>query len=433
MFLNPNGTHTSSQAAATSIPAAAKSGVAAPQVTNDGDRDSGVHGRKVKYVRNAAQVPNLPADAAATLEEVSKQYVFRANDYYLKLIDWSDPADPIRQLIVPRKEELNDFGKLDASNEAANTVVQGVQHKYRDTALVLVNSVCGAYCRYCFRKRLFMDENDETIHDLDPAFAYIGSHPEITDVLLTGGDPLIMSTGKLRGIVERFAAMPHIRTIRIGSKLPAFNPYRILDDPALQQMFRDFSTNERALYLMAHFDHPRELTSVAREGIICARENGVRVVNQCPVIRGINDNSDVLAELFTEMTVLGAPQYYLFQCRPTAGNQAYEMPLVRGFSLFEGAMKQVSGLSRRARYCMSHATGKIEMLGMDDEHIYLRYHRAKNPANEGRVMVCHRDDQAYWFDGLRLIGEGGLSRATALPPEAAKAGLGAHSSIAVSA
>ncbi|MEZ4652564.1 MAG: KamA family radical SAM protein [Candidatus Eisenbacteria bacterium] len=357
----------------------------------------------MRYVRSASQIRGIPVDVAATLSDVAKRYVFRANDYYLGLIDWNDPEDPIRQLVIPRVEELADFGKLDASNEAANTVAQGVQHKYRDTALVLVNSVCGAYCRYCFRKRLFMDENDETVHDLAPAFAYIGSHPEISDVLLTGGDPLIMSTGKLRAIVERFAAMPHIRTIRIGSKMPAFNPYRLLEDPSLQALFREFSSNDRAIYLMAHFDHPRELTPIAREGVICARENGARVVNQCPIIRGINDDADVLAELVTTMTNLGAPQYYLFQCRPTAGNAAYEMPLVRGWKLFESAMQQVSGLSRRARYCMSHATGKIEVLGVDDDFIYLRYHRAKNPADAGRVMVCHRDDEAFWFDGLRQI------------------------------
>ena len=306
-------------------------------------------------------------------------------------------------MIIPRTEELNDFGELDASREATNTVVQGVQHKYRDTALVLVNSVCGSYCRFCFRKRLFMDENDETIHDLEPAYRYIAAHPEITDVLLTGGDPLIMSTGKLRGIFERFAAMPHVRTIRMGSKMPAFNPYRLLDDPSLQQLIREFSADDRAVYLMAHFDHPRELTTAAREGVVCARESGARVVNQCPIIRGVNDDSTVLAELVTTMTGLGAPQYYLFQCRPTAGNQAYEMPLVRGWSLYHGAMRQVSGLSRRARYCMSHASGKIEVLGLDEGFIYLRYHRAKNPADDGRVLVCHRDDHAYWFDQLRPV------------------------------
>ncbi len=361
--------------------------------------------RKVRYIRSASQVQGLPASAAAVLEEVSKKYVFRANDYYLGLIDWDDPADPIRQLVIPRKEELTEWGDLDASKEAANTVVQGVQHKYRDTALVLANSVCGAYCRYCFRKRLFMDDNDDTVHDLEPAFRYIAEHEEVTDVLLTGGDPLIMSTPKLSGIIDRLAAISHVRTIRIGSKMPAFNPYRIVDDPALHQMFRHYSTDQRAIYLMAHFDHPRELTPIAREGIRVAKANGVRVVNQCPVIRGINDDAATLAELFQAMTVLGAPQYYLFQCRPTAGNSAYELPLVEGWKLFNAAQRLCSGLSRRARYCMSHASGKIEVLGVDDAHIYLRYHRAKNPSDHGRVMVCHRDDHAYWFDQLTLISE----------------------------
>lgn len=356
--------------------------------------------RRVKYYRSASQLPDLPPDVAAQIEAVAQRYVFRANSYYLDLIDWADPADPIRQLVIPRREELADWGALDASDEASNYVVKGVQHKYRDTALVLVNSVCGAYCRYCFRKRLFMNDNDETIHDLGPAYDYIGAHPEITDVLLTGGDPLIMSTVKLRGILERFAAMPHVKTIRIGSKMPAFNPFRVLDDPELHELLREVTAGPRALYVMAHFDHPRELTSEAREGLACLRENGVRVVNQCPVIRGINDDADVLAELFAEMSLLGAPQYYLFQCRPTAGNQAYDIPIVEGYQLFQQAQRRVSGLSRRARFSMSHASGKIEVVGLDDERIFLRYHRARHAADEGRVVICRRDDRAHWFDDL---------------------------------
>ncbi|MFN8588813.1 MAG: KamA family radical SAM protein [Candidatus Eisenbacteria bacterium] len=358
----------------------------------------------MRYYRSASQLPHLPPDVAKQIEEISKRYVFRANSYYLDLIDWNDPADPIRQLVIPRMEELNDWGALDASNEASNYVVKGVQHKYRDTALVLVNSVCGAYCRYCFRKRLFMNDNDETIHELGEAYEYIGAHPEITDVLLTGGDPLIMSTGKLRPILERFAAMPHVRTIRIGSKMPAFNPYRILDDRELQALLREVTDGPRAVYVMAHFDHPRELTAEAREGIQTLMDCGVRVVNQCPVIRGINDDADVLAELFGEMSLLGAPQYYLFQCRPTAGNQAYDLPITRGYELFQAAQRKVSGLSRRARFSMSHASGKIEVIGLDERHLYLRYHRARNPQDEGRVMICRRDDSAHWFDDLVEVG-----------------------------
>ena len=116
--------------------------------------------RRVKYVRKLDQIEQLTPEQRDRLGPVAARYVFRANDYYLGLIDWDDPEDPIKQLIIPREEELNDWGQLDASNEEAVTVGQGVQHKYTDTVLLLCNEVCGAYCRYCFRKRLFMDDND---------------------------------------------------------------------------------------------------------------------------------------------------------------------------------------------------------------------------------------------------------------------------------
>lgn len=116
--------------------------------------------RRVKYVRNIDQIAAIPPAEREKLKQVAKRYVFRANEYYLGLIDWKDPNDPIRQLIIPRSEELDDGGLLDASNEASVTVSHGVQHKYTNTVLLLCNEVCGAYCRYCFRKRLFMDEND---------------------------------------------------------------------------------------------------------------------------------------------------------------------------------------------------------------------------------------------------------------------------------
>lgn len=116
--------------------------------------------RRVRYVRDIDRLSQIPPQERAKLKKVAERYAFRANDYYLGLIDWSNPADPIRQLIIPREEELRDWGRLDASNECAVTVARGVQHKYRHTVLLLCNEVCGAYCRYCFRKRLFMVEND---------------------------------------------------------------------------------------------------------------------------------------------------------------------------------------------------------------------------------------------------------------------------------
>ena len=180
--------------------------------------------RRVKYVQRIDQVEQLQPSNRDRLRMVTNDYVFRANDYYLELIDWNDPDDPIRQLIIPRDEELIDWGRLDVSNEAAITVARGVQHKYTDTVLLLCNEICGAYCRYCFRKRLFTDNNDEVTNDVSEGLSYIAEHPEVTNVLLTGGDPLLMSTRRLVEIFEGLRSIPHVQIIRIGSKMPAFNP-----------------------------------------------------------------------------------------------------------------------------------------------------------------------------------------------------------------
>ncbi|MCY4026918.1 MAG: 4Fe-4S cluster-binding domain-containing protein [Acidobacteria bacterium] len=361
--------------------------------------------QRVKYVRRLDQVPEIPADVRTRLQPVTQEYVFRANDYYLGLIDWNDPDDPIRQLIIPREEELNDWGRLDASNEQAVTVARGVQHKYFDTVLLLCNEVCGAYCRYCFRKRLFMDDNDEVTNDVSAGLAYVAAHPEVSNVLLTGGDPLLMSTRRLVEIFEALRAIDHVRIIRLGSKMPAFDPWRVLRDEELQAAFRKYSTPERRIYLMAHFDHPRELTGPAVEGIDACLRNGVICVNQCPLIRGVNDDAATLAEMYSRLSYIGCPPYYLFQGRPTAGNEPYEVPIVRGWHIFQEALRRGSGLARRAKYCMSHASGKVEIVGVDNERIYLRYHQAKDPANLGRFFVRSRDDRASWLDDLIPVEE----------------------------
>lgn len=359
---------------------------------------------KIKYMKDVSKLDAVPAEMRETLKQVAERYAFRANDYYLGLIDWNDPDDPIRRLVVPDPREMLDWGRLDASNEQAVTVARGVQHKYPHTVLLLVNEVCGAYCRYCFRKRLFINGNDETTLDISEGLDYIRRNPQVTNVLLTGGDPLIMSTRRLLQILEQLRAIPHVQIIRIGTKMPAFNPWRVLDDPELVEGLSRFSTAEKRIYIMAHFDHPRELTEAAIAGIDMLLRAGVICVNQCPLIRGINDDPQVLAELFRKLSFIGCPQYYVFQGRPTAGNEPYELPIVKGYEIFEDAKRRISGLAKRVRFAMSHESGKIEIVGVDDSFIYLRYHRAKNRADEGRFMVFHRDDHAYWLDQLKPVG-----------------------------
>ncbi len=351
-------------------------------------------------VRAIGAIAQIPPGQRAKLEEVTDRYPFHANRYYLDLIDWDDQADPIRQLIIPQAGELTDWGNLDPSNETAVTVAPGVQHKYDDTALLLCSGVCGARCRYCFRKRLFMDKNDGLADDVSEGLAYIAKDTRISDVLLTGGDPLAMSTQRLVGILQALRDIPHVKIIRIGSKMPAFAPWRLMNDSRLQETFRELSTRHKRIYLMAHFDHPRELTDAAIEGIDCFVSNSVICVNQCPLIKGVNDDPEVLATLFRKLSFIGCPPYYLFQCRPTTGNAPYTVPIVRGWQIFNEALRQGSGLARRARFVMSHETGKIEILAVDTKYIYLRYHRARDSALSGQFMVSKRDDEAYWFDVL---------------------------------
>jgi len=358
---------------------------------------------RVKYITKLESLDRLSEQERNRLGPVAAQYAFRLNDYYLQLINWDDPQDPIRRLVVPHENELLEWGRLDASDEASYTPVRGCQHKYSDTALLLVNEVCGAYCRYCFRKRLFMNDNDDASLDYSAGLRYIAEHEEITNVLLTGGDPLILSTKRLERIFADVAAVPHVRIIRIGSKMVAFNPFRVLDDPTLLELVSEYSAGGTQVYLMNHFDHPRELTREAKEALALLQRAGAQTVNQCPIVRGVNDRPQTFATLFRELSCVGCPQYYVFQGRPTAGNEPYEVPIVTGFGIFNEANRLVSGLAKRARYAMSHATGKIEICGVDDNFIYMKYHRAHRRRDYGKMVIARRDDEAYWLDRLTLV------------------------------
>lgn len=353
---------------------------------------------KPKYITKLDQLAEIDDDERERLREVAGRFVFRTNEYYMSLVDWSNPDDPIRRLVIPDTSELEEWGQLDASFEADYTVVPGLEHKYPSTALLLVNDVCGAYCRFCFRKRLFMDDNDEVVKDVSQGVEYIKRHPEISNVLLTGGDPLIMSTGKLERVIGELREINHVQIIRIGTKMPAFNPFRITEDPSLLEMIEKYSTFDKRIYVMAHFNHPVELSEVAIEGLGLLQKAGAITVNQTPMIAGINDDAVVLSELFNRLSYIGVPPYYVFQCRPTLGNRIYSLPVEQTYEIFEQARMNSSGLAKRARLVMSHATGKIEVVGMTDTQIFFKYVRAHREFDSARFLVFERNPDAYWFD-----------------------------------
>lgn len=355
----------------------------------------------VKYHTDIRKITHLPEEERERLAPVTDEYVFRVSDYYLSLINWEDPADPIRRIVIPNDRELAEYGRLDPSDEASNYVAKGCQHKYSTTALLLVSDVCGAYCRFCFRKRLFKDDVESEVSlDVSEGLAYIAAHPEINNVLLTGGDPLVLSANRLGKILTALRAIPHVRIIRLGSKMVAFDPMRIAGDAKLLEVLAQHSRPDARLYVMAHFNHPRELTEQALACIGALQAAGVITVNQTPLLRGVNDDPAVLGELLDRLSWAGVTPYYVFQNRPVAGNADFVVPLREGYAIVEAAKGRTSGLGKRVKYVMSHASGKIEVIGVQNDLIYLKYHQARRPEDQGRMLICRLTEGAGWFDEL---------------------------------
>ncbi|NLI68145.1 MAG: KamA family radical SAM protein [Bacilli bacterium] len=352
-----------------------------------------------KYITDIDRIEQIPKEEREKLKKVTEKFVFRVNEYYLSLIDWDDPNDPIRKLVIPSEHELNDYGRWDASDEDTNYVAPGCQHKYKTTALLLVSEVCGAYCRYCFRKRLFRNDVREASIDVEPGINYIKEHPEINNVLLTGGDPLMLAASRLDAILSKLREIDHVKIIRIGSKLPVFNPMRIYEDEELLNVIRKYSTPEKRIYIMAHVNHPRELTEHAYKAFQALHEAGAIIVNQSPVLKGINDDPKVLGELLDKLSWAGVTPYYFFINRPVRGNEPFVLTLEEAYNLVEEAKALTSGLGKRVRLAMSHTSGKIEILAIKDGKAYLKYHQNRE-GKYGEVMILDCPKDATWFDDL---------------------------------
>ena len=359
-----------------------------------------------KYLSTISELDNLvglTSKERDAMETVSDTFPFRSNEYYLSLIDWKDGHDPLRRIVIPDPAELNGGGCLDPSCEKDFTRKPGLQHKYSQTGLLLLTDVCGGICRFCFRKRLFMGNERETVKDVSEGIDYIREHKEITDVLLTGGDPLTLETRRLESILRQLREIDHVNIIRIGSKMLAYNPYRILNDPDLCYVLSRYSTPEKRIYLMAHFNHPRELTDVSIRAAHELQKAGVMVVSQTPILNGINSEPEIFTELFRKLSFAGISPYYVFQCRPSLGNRFFQVPVEQSYEIIQKSWQACSGLAKRARFVMSHATGKIEIVGKTAGQVFMRYHQSADPANIGKFMVFRSNPLARWFDDYRHI------------------------------
>lgn len=353
-----------------------------------------------RYITDINRITQIPEEERAKLSKITDKFVFRVNEYYLNLINWDDPEDPIKKLVIPNTHELSEeYGRWDASDEDTNYVVPGCQHKYKTTALLICSEVCGAYCRYCFRKRLFRNDVKEAMSDVEPGLDYISKTPEINNVLLTGGDPLILAARRLDMIFTRLREMDHVKIIRVGSKLPVFNPMAIYKNQELLDVIKKHSTPEKRIYIMAHVNHPRELTEEAYKCFEALHNAGAIVVNQTPVLKGINDDPVVLGELLDKLSWAGVTPYYFFINRPVRGNDDFVLSLEEAYNIVEGAKARTSGLGKRVRLSMSHTAGKLEILAIENGKAYLKFHQSRD-GDYGKFIVLDCPKDAAWFDDL---------------------------------
>jgi len=343
----------------------------------------------------------LDAAEESKLQKIIDEHPMSIPRYYLSLIDPGDPHDPIRKMAVPSIEELDLEGSYDTSGERKNTKLPGLQHKYANTVLLLSSNVCAMYCRHCFRKRMVGLSNDEIMGRFQEAYEYIVSHPEVNNVLISGGDSLILPTHVLGHFLSELSRLEQLDYIRFGSRMAVTYPDRILRDPELLELFRAYSKKNRRLYLHTQFNHPREITDKTVEAVNRVIRSGVVVNNQTVLLRDVNDTPEILAELQRNLVRIGANPYYVFQCRPVKRvKNHFQVPLAEGYRIVARARGMLDGLSKRFRYVMSHESGKIEILGILGNEMFFKHQQARDPKDASRFFKRKLDESAGWLDDL---------------------------------
>jgi KamA family protein len=430
-------------------------------------------------LHNVAQMPawkQLDSDLRRPVEVVAHVLPFRTNRYLMEnLIDWSKvPDDPIFQLVFPQHDMLasEQYREVEAalregtSKDVLDRVIQrirldlnphpdgqlthnvpmldgrplpGLQHKYRETVLFFPShgQTCYAYCTYCFRWAQFVGMPGLQFASTGTAdlVAYLKAHPEITDVLITGGDPMIMRTSVLRKYIEPLLApeLDHVQNIRIGTKAVASWPHRFVSSPDAEdclRLFEEVVAANRNLAIMGHYSHPVELEpEVAQLAIRRIRSTGAQIRMQAPLIKHVNDSPEVWSSLWRTGVRLGLIPYYMFVERDTGARNYFEVPLVRALEICREAYSSVSGLSRSLQGpAMSAFPGKVQILGVmtlrgmmdqtvidalsahdgmvstvdpDEPVLLCDFIQARDRALVRKPFFAAFDPGATWFDQLR--------------------------------
>ncbi|WP_457622223.1 KamA family radical SAM protein [Persephonella sp.] len=409
----------------------------------------------VKNFRSIPQVEKyLTEKQKFDIEVVGQVFPFKVNNYVIdQLINWEDPLnDPMFRLTFPQKDMLYpEHYDIIASllrkgesqeriREEANRIrmelnphpagqkynvpevdgikLHGAQHKYKETILFFPKQgqTCHAYCSFCFRWPQFVGINELkfAMKEVDILIEYIKRNPEITDILFTGGDPLIMKTSVLKSYIQPVleADIPHLKTIRIGTKSLGFWPYRFTEDDDAQELldlFKQIVDKGYHLAFMAHFNHYKELrTDAVREAIDKILETGAVIRTQSPVLRHINDSSEVWATMWKEQVSMGMIPYYMFMARDTGAQHYFGVPLVRAWEIFRDAYKKTSGLARTVKGpSMSATPGKVRILGVSEifgeKVMVLDFLQGRNPDWVGKPFFAKYDENAMWLDELEPV------------------------------
>jgi KamA family protein len=399
------------------------------------------------------QLERLSEEQRFAIRVVAQVLPFRVNQYVIDhLIAWDDaPNDAMFRLVFPQPEMLEpahfariaDLLQSGADKSAVKVAVHeiqselnphpagqttlnlprvgneylwGAQHKYRETLLFFPSQgqTCHSYCTFCFRWAQFVENKDLRISTREVAtlHEYLQSHEEITDLLVTGGDPMVMKASRLEEYLQPLTGpqFDHVQTIRIGTKSLTFWPYRFVTDSDADNVLRLFSDLTRAgkhVAVMAHFEHGREMEGpVVREAVRRILDTGAVIRTQAPVLRHINDDAESWASMWRKQVQMGMVPYYMFVERDTGARRYFELSLERAWQIYRDAIQQVSGLARTARGpSMSSSPGKIEIQGVTDvagqKVFVLRFIQARNPDWVQRPFFAKYDPKATWLDQLQ--------------------------------
>lgn len=410
---------------------------------------------QIYTARNYRQIPQISQvsqEDLRSIDVVAHVLPFKTNNYVVnELIDWDNyQNDPIFILNFPQKGMLSPehFSKMaqavDAGADAATLrktadairqqlnphpagqshnvpevngeKLTGAQHKYNETMLFFPSQgqTCHAYCTFCFRWPQFtgMDNMKFAMKEIDNVIAYLRQHEEITDLLITGGDPMVMKASVLDTYISRLleADLAHLQTIRIGSKSLSFWPYRYLSDPDAEevlQIFKKVSDSGKSLAFMAHFNHPRELeTEAVQKAIKKIRATGAQIRTQSPLLNHINASAQVWADMWKKQVGLGLIPYYMFIARDTGAQEYFGVSLHRAWDIFQRAYTRVSGIARTVRGpSMSCTPGKVRVCGITEIHgekvFVLEFIQGRNSQWAIRPFFAKYDPKALWMDDLQ--------------------------------